>query len=380
MLKSSLFVLLFLLIGGIGQARVWTDSLGRKFEGTLIRKDGDSVVLDIGGRQRTLAFSQLSPADQAYLKGGRSRRSSAKESVPSVQASKAQIQANTGIQVVRLSADTVNKRWSYGSPNFEFICDDDLGLPVVREFAWMFESVWQFAARKPFDLPRLRAQQKVRMKTYLIKSYADYVKMGGPPKSGGVFISSRDIILIPYQSLGITNHGGRYRVDSKVGNYTLRHEVAHQLMLGQSQQAGWFIEGSAEYIATVPYQQTRMLVSHHQKSVIDYLTAYGWNGQGGRNLGRNLKLARLESLMNPDYATFQKQPNAYASALLLYYYFMKFDGKRDGAALAAYVGELQYGRPEFVAREKLLAGRSYAELEKQMAAAWNQVGIRLTFE
>jgi len=366
--------------------RIWTDNLGRKFEAKLVKLTGDSVVLNISGKQRSFSLSQLSEQDRLFLSRTQSTPSYTPVRVPQRPQPKrrveeqVQIQADTSILVQRLRAEPQNRRWVYGTPNFEFICDEDLGIGTIRQFAWMFESVWQFCDRFPYSLPRLKAQQNVRMKTYLISDYNDYVRQGGPPGSGGVYQPGLDVILIPFQSLGITKAGNSYKIREKSGNYVLRHEIAHQLMVGQTQQAGWFIEGSAEYICTVPFRQNRMLLTHHQKSVVEYTSSYGWEQSGGRNLGRNLTLTHLEEFMQPNYQTFLERKHAYTHALLLYYYFAKFDGDRKGTRLARYVASLQDGRPESVARQALLDNRSYQQLEADFVKAWNTVGIRIKFE
>lgn len=373
----SLLIIGLLMTNGVG--RTWTDANGGKFEATLIRQEGSQVFLNVSGRQRSFKLSQLSAGDQRFLQSGGTavpkattsrRQDPAARSLPK----SGQIQADTSIKIERLRVEPENKRWVYGSPNFEFICDEDLGFSAVKNFAWMFESVWQFCGTLPFDIPRLRAQQKVRMKTYLIKNQVDYVKLGGLPNSAGVYIPSQDVVLIPFSSLDLNRAG------LKDANNTLRHEVTHQLMTGQSQQAGWFIEGSAEYVATVPYDRTRLLVGRHTSSMAAYVSGYGWNGRQGHNLGKNVTFARLEEFMQPNYAAFQRQKHAYAYALVLYGYFAKFDGKKDGARLSQYVAALQDGRSEAEARKFLLAGRSYEQLEKEVASAWNVQGLRLSFK
>lgn len=381
-MKHLLKIPLFCLLASSLSGRTWTDSLGRTFEGNLVSKDKISVVLDIGGLQRKIAINQLSEKDRIFLSGGRlptasqapSSRAHRKTSRPT------QLQANTGIEVVRLRSEPERKRWTYGSPNFEFICNEDLGYTVVREFAWMFESVWQFLAIQPYRLPRVQSQQNVRMKTYLVKTQADYARLGGPPGTAGVYKPSLDVIIVPFASLGITQTSGRYRINDLDNHHTLRHEVTHQLMHGQTHQAGWFIEGAAEYAATVPYKNTASLLTHHPKAIVEFVTAVGWNKQEGYNLGRNLTLPRLETFMIPDYASFQSHQNAYPYALLLYHFFLNLDGDQKGTGLVNYVAALQDGEPEPAARRHLLAGRSYETLEKEMKEAWNQFGLRLTFQ
>lgn len=374
--------LLALILISSASGRTWTDAYGRAFEGTLVKRDANSVILNIRGHQRTIPLSQLSEKDRRFLSSSSPGTAPPTPAARTERASSApaQLQANTALEVVQLRAEPEKKRWTYGSPNFEFICNEDLGYTVVREFAWMFESAWQFMAIQPYRLPRVQAQQKVRMKTYLVKTQADYVRLGGPPGTAGVYKPALDVIIVPFGSLGISQTAGRYRVDSSDNNHTLRHEVTHQLMHGQTQQAGWFIEGSAEYAATVPYKNTRTLLSHHPKAIVDFVTAYGWNKQQGYNLGRNLTLPRLKTFMIPDYAAFQRHQNGYPYALLLYHYFLNLDGDKKGTRVVNYVAALQDGLPEPSAQMHLLDGRSYEQLEKEMQAAWNQFGIRLTFQ
>ncbi len=370
----SRFLILFFLscLCLVSQGRTWTDASGRQFEATLIRQEGDKVLLNISGRQRTFQLSQLSAIDQSFVRRGIERTPTKTPSRKPQQ--RRQIQADVGIKVERLRAEPRNNRWVYGSPNFEFVCTEDLGFAAVRKFAWMFESVWQFCETLPFDVPRLRAQEKVRMKTYLIKDYANYIKMGGRPKTLGVYIPSQDVVLVPFLSLDLKKAPGW-----KDGNNTLRHEVTHQLMRGQSQQAGWFIEGVAEYVATVPYAQNRLLTDRHLKSIVAMVSADGWNQREGYNLGQRVNLIRLQDFLVPDYATFQTREHAYPYALILFTYFARLDGQRDGAGLAKYVSALQDGVLESDARKHLLNGRSYEELEKDIAKAWNLHGLRLSF-
>ena len=371
-------------------ARIWTDVRGGKFEGSLIRQEGSQVYLNIGGQQRVFQLSQLSAGDRSFIEsGGRSSRGGGKspQSTRTTQRTRrtqnssrglpksSQIQANTSIPIERLRVDPANKRWVYGSPNFEFICDEDLGFGNIKKFAWMFESVWQFCGTLPFDIPRLRADEKVRMKTYLVKKNEDYIRLGGVPNSLGVYLTAQDVILVPFSSLDLGGNSG-----GDDGNNTIRHEVTHQLMKGQSQQAGWFIEGSAEYVATVPFDRNRLLTDRHQQAMLSYLTAYGWNGRHGWNLGKKITFGRLEELMKPSYRNFQRQKYSYGYALALFNYFATMDGNKDGARLAKYIEALQDGRPESEAREHLLDGRTYEQLEKELAKGWGALGLRLEFK
>lgn len=377
----KVFAAIFLGFLSSAFARTWTDVYGRKFEGKVIEVKGEEVLMNIGGRQRQLKLGSFSKQDQEFLRGGGKVVSEAppRNTRRPVTRHTTEIHADLGTSVRRIENNPAEKRWVYASPHFEFICNDDLGLSVVREFVWMFESIWQFCGSWPFDIPRLRAQERVRMKTYLVESKEDYVRMGGMPGSAGVYLPSRDIILIPFESLGIMGSNGSYRINRKRNDYVLRHEITHQLMRGETQQAAWFIEGSAEYAATVPFQVTRLLLTHHEKAVVDYVIGFGRENMGGWNLGRALTLPKLETMMSASYSGFQRIKNSYPYGLLVFTYFMKYDGEGDGARLTRYVNQLQQGVPEKEARKVLLDGRTFEQLQKDFASAWNQRGIRINF-
>jgi hypothetical protein len=386
------FVLLLLMLGACcASARTWTDSLGRGFEAEFIRSDGAYVVLNVGGLQRRFLLSGMSESDQEWMRRGGAgkgapegsgRGKSSEQKLPKSaprKPSKSEIQVNQSIPVTRIEANFREKRWVYASPHFEFVCDEDLGLPIVREFVWMFESVWQFCEQWPVRLPRLESKEQVRMRTLLVKNYEDYVRLGGIPNSGGCYIPGRDLILVPFRSLGIEAKGSKYKISRSLDNNILRHEITHQLMRGQTQQAAWFIEGAAEYVSSVPYSVNRLLVSQHANAVVSYIIKTNYLAGKGRPEGRTMKLSSLEKFMTGSYDDFQKTPHAYSYGLLLFYYFAKLEGKKGGEQLRLYTEALHRDKSEVEARSILLRGRSWKQLEKEIAAAWNLRGIRLRF-
>ncbi|MCB1089306.1 MAG: PQQ-binding-like beta-propeller repeat protein, partial [Verrucomicrobiae bacterium] len=68
--RFPLFV--FLAIGGLSLpagARTWTQSsTGKKIEADFVALEGDTVVLNVGGRRAQVPMNALSPEDQAYVK------------------------------------------------------------------------------------------------------------------------------------------------------------------------------------------------------------------------------------------------------------------------------------------------------------------------
>lgn len=365
--------------------RTWTDSLGRQFEGELIRVEGEQVFLKVSGLQRSFKFSQLSSSDQRWLsRGGGAPAPTAASSTkkepkrssftPSGQGQPKQINIDQSVPVTRIETNPAEKRWVYASPNFEFVCNKDLGLAKVREFVWMFEGVWSFCEQWPVHLPRLQAREQVRMRTLLVETEEDYVRLGGPPGSAGVYMPARDLVLIPFSSLRL-DRGRRGRQQE----YVLRHEITHQLMKGQTQQAAWFIEGSAEYVASVPFAVNRVLADKHSEAVVDFLIARNVPPGKFRSEGRMMKLTSLEKFMTNSYSGFQRTPLAYPYGLVVFYYFAKLDGNKDGASLRAYVDALHRDKSEAEARKLLLRGRSWDQLEADMTRAWGLKGLKLKF-
>ena len=63
--------------------------------------------------------------------------------------------------------------------------------------------------------------------------------------------------------------------------------------------------------------------------------------------------------------------------LLLTYYFFQMEDNR--ANMVAFLKALKTGKQGQDAIDVLLNGRSYEELEEQVAKAWKSRGVRITF-
>lgn len=369
-------------------ARTWTDSYGRTFEGELISADSQNVVLNIQGRNRVISLSSLSQEDRDWVQSNVGKKRSVVEepkrssNAPDAKFNKraGQIQANPYAEVKRIEANRAEKRWVYVTENFEFVCDEDLGLGEMRNFVWMFEAIWKFCEEWPIDLPRLRAQEKVRMKTLLVKEMEDYYRQGGVKGSSGVYLTARDLILVPFDSLGEFHLGAGNKRRYKIDNHVLRHEITHQLMRGQTQQAAWFIEGAAEYVATVPFSGYRMQLFKHRSAAVNYIIHTNYRLGTYEPAGRSMKLMPLKEFMNLNYGEFLTTEHSYKYALMIFYYFAKLEGEKDGALLKAYTKALQRDKPEAEAQKLLLKGGSWEQLQREIALAWNQLGIRIQFK
>ncbi len=275
---------------------------------------------------------------------------------------------------------TDSDKWTYQSLNFKFISDAPLRDHVVREFAALFELTYSYCKSLPFHLERTEDQGSAKLRVLLFEEYSRYLREGGIPDSGGTYLVKRDLILVPFEGLGLKKTQDSYVLDLGRSNQTLMHEAVHMMMRGRLLKDGWFVEGAAEYVATIPMRQNRLLTDRHLDSLIRYITSYGYGNGGGHNLGRTVELAPLHTLMEADYEDFRHLENSYPYSLLVFHYFAHFDQAGDGANLKAYAEALSKGERTSSARKKLLAGRDYQTLEKLMTESWKQHGLTLRFQ
>lgn len=278
-----------------------------------------------------------------------------------------------------IAEDFENQHWVFRSPNFDFIADAPVSRETIGSFATLFELTHLYCRQLPFGLSRLHGLQEGGLQIYLIEDSARYVARGGRPNSNGVYLSDADVILLPFAGVGLPQDSARIRNGKRASHQTLVHEATHMLMRGPLLQEGWFVEGVAEYVATIPIQEQTFLLTEHEHALKSYLMSTGYQNQGGHRLGSTIHLTSLKELMEADYDTFQQIPQAYPFALLLFHYFVHHDGEGDGKRLRDYAQALQQGADTNTARKLLLAGRSYRTLEKLLTNSWANYGLTLYF-
>ena len=383
--------LILVLSTAPGISRVWTDNLGRKFEADLLEVNATSAIFVVNGSRRPIPLKNLSEEDLLYLK--KKQHGKANAGIPSLRtrpgSSRIELKgsfipkapemtANLQLPVQVVASDPAARRWVYRTPHFEFISDSFLKESLVRDFSWAFEVTYDYVTSLPIQVPRLHGATK-RLRTYVYESRAAYIRAGGSPRSSGVYLPAQDAIMVPLSSLSRLTVTGGTVIRNRMSTRVLQHEITHYLMRGRTQKAAWFIEGSAEFVACVPFFRNRLLLSHHPRAVIDCITASGWESLGGYRLGHAIELAPLESFMAANALEFKQFKNAYPYSLMVFYFFAHLDGRKDGARLKRYAEMLLEGRPEPEARSVLLAGRSEAQLQADFARAWNLQGIKLSF-
>ncbi|SHI74652.1 hypothetical protein SAMN02745181_0789 [Rubritalea squalenifaciens DSM 18772] len=275
-----------------------------------------------------------------------------------------------------------NGKYVFETENYQFICDAKLDSKVVQRFSVLFETTHRYNMALPINVAARYEVKGHKFPIYLFESMQLYVRAGGHPRAAGVFIPSKGICLIPLQSLGVRKQGTRWIYEKGKDNSTISHELTHQLMAGTS-FAPWFLEGSAEYVSSTPYNHAVFHVYNSKPKVIDLVTDDKLKpGEYGRMLGRRFSMPKLSRFMTMPYGQFAG-PNAnlnYGAALLLTYYFYHEDGNGDAARIKSYIKTLQRGGSEQEALKALLNGRSFEELEKSFAKYYAQSGVTIDFK
>ncbi len=217
----------------------------------------------------------------------------------------------------------------------------------------------------------------------LMETKQSYIDAGGPPGSAGVFIGGKNIVMVPLTSLGVRPVGSGYMRDRDKSSKTLPHELVHQLTPNQyyaSGSMGWFSEGLAEYVAVSPYSYGSFNVKTNFKPIVEYVTAYGKKGKGGRAIGTDIKLGSLRSFMLQPYSSFTGNAQVnYGCGLLISNYFFHMDREEDGARIKNFLKALNAGKQGDEALAVLLDGQTWQELETDIAKAYSRKGVDFTF-
>lgn len=395
-MRHSLLLLLACISVSNGEVRTWTDSLNRKTDAELVKIEGANVILKLkDGREVPFPLEKLSQPDRDFVG---TQRAELEKNMPEGGEEAAEEKPSKPLnfdspwperitftedpEISTVAEDAAEKQFIYESANYRYVCDVRLSKMVVKGFAVMFEATNLFCATLPLGLNG-GSPAKGKHQILLFEKKEDYVKAGGPPSSAGVYIGGKDIVMVPLESLGVRPVGSGYMLDRDKSNSTLPHELVHQLTprpYYREGSMGWFTEGIAEYVATTPYRAGSFNVRNNLRDIIQYVTAYGEDGRGGRAIGTDIKLPKLRTFMMQSYDRFLSNPQInYGCGQLITVYFFHMDGKGDGARIKAFLKGLREGKEGDDALAILLDGRTFDELEKDIIKGWKSKGVDFTF-
>lgn len=401
-----------------GQApaeRTWTDDQGRKVQAAFGGVQGDQVLLKLAnGQVVPFALAKLSPADQDFAKsqaanggnGGKPAASFArlpieKRSFPD----KIEVSAKT-IEANPVSEKPEARLFIYQTETFEFTSQAKLAKSVMTEVAQTFEATRELVSKLPWGIECIPPEGLERYRAKLFETRADYIAAGAPPLSGGVYNGGIKIFMVPFESIGLKKTGKTYYMDRKsFRSDTLVHEITHQVMDEYIPfLPTWITEGTAEYTEMLPDTASGFLASQHERGLKDYVDAR-----------RIASIPSLQDHMMMDrtkwdsIATNTTAMGAlYFQSCLIVYYFNHLDGDGKGARFMKFMdavhGEVaatreffknpavkrngtgftyprdltppEYNKP-FKHLDKLLDGRSYEEIAKEMVEKYKSKGIKL---
>jgi hypothetical protein len=388
---SSLFLSSALYVG----ARTWTDVKGRKIDGEMISKNLTKVKVNVKGKPVDIPLKMLSQTDRDFVTGWEPKAASTeKKQTPNPgKPSNAEVESYFNIPWPKLvSADVgmeieeesgPENTFIYRSENYEFVSNTKLSKVVVKRFAMLFEATRLYVQQMPYA--SLKSYKKgAKYKVMLFDTMSSYHRAGGPVGSAGVYMSSKDVIMVPCASLGLIKRGSSWALDYDKTNKTLPHEITHQVTDREyyAQGArGWFSEGMAEYIAATPYRSGKFSANKAESAIEQYVTNFSKKDGRGRNLGTEINAPDLKQFMMMSYSQFAGANGNfnYGLGALLVTYFNHYDGEGDGENIKNFLRALKAGKTGEDAIEALRAGRSFDELEADITKGWRKRGVKINF-
>lgn len=383
------------------ESRSWTSNDGKEIEGSLVSFEDGHLTLKTERGNFKFPLTRLSEIDQKYIREWQAKAKEAEMSNAPGSPGKGKspgrigdfenlklgewptsVAAEFDIDQIQIVKEDKSGEYIYRSPHFEFRSNVRLSKSVVREFSRIFEATYELVNAIPVGLNAQPAGEGYYI-TQLYETQEQYYSDGGMPGSGGMFTYRGDdgMIKIPLPNLGVKNTGTRFVVDTGKSSTTLIHEITHQVMMRWGPlMPVWMMEGFAEVASSQIYNNGRFRMTDTDRAVRDEVTQLN-------SSGRDFSMVNIKDLMaisNQQWAMALTDGNAplnYHSANLLLYYFLRIDGDGKGEKLVDYLKARTEGMDEEEASTKiLLAGRSYEELQKDVAEGWRSEGLKLSFQ
>lgn len=229
--------------------RVWQSIDGRSLSAKLIAADEKFAVFRLSDEKRsTVPLSRLSEADRRFVEEWR----------------EISLYFDPGFEKRRSIANTVEAGIRDGAfakegkvhetRNFRFECDAPLNAEVVRDFSRLFEATYLAVQANPLGLA-IAEPAGGKFAVRLFSKELDYISEGGDRSSAGMYLIRERTMLVPLSSLGLVEGPRGFRKARNFDPRTLIHETTHALTHQWLNRVPlWFVEGLAEYIAAIPYE------------------------------------------------------------------------------------------------------------------------------
>lgn len=365
-----------------GEIQEWTNKEGKTIRAEFVSSTETSITLKLtNGKSSTIPLASLSEESREQAKASSGQAgNSPNGNFDAPWPKEAKAPDNYDVAAIQEGPD----EYIYETPHFRFISNAKLGVSMIKKLSAMFESTYE--ANKALPINNLPHTVKdAKFPTRLLEFKRDYIAAGAREGTAGIFKTSEGplgTVLVPFSSLGVKTLGSSYILDREKNSKTLRHEITHQMMPVKVKAAGWFSEGSAEYVALSPYRNGRINFNN-KRDIAKYVTGYHDEIGGGRWLGKTIQAPSLQRYMTQSYKEFITKPGStknYGLAPLVVHFFYHGDGAGDAKRIKSYIKALQDGMPENKARDLLLDGRDWNQLADEISAYWRKSGVTILFE
>lgn len=334
--------------------RGWKTAEGSAFQAAIASFDGTTAIFRMPNGSRAQApVAKLSAEDQQFLADW-VKKQPIKFTLPETVGVEP-----SAIRAEIVSEDAANDKFVYRTTHFEFDSQGKFTQALLRDVGRNFEATYELVKALPWGIEPQPENDGQYFHAKLFLNRANYLEAGGPQNSGGVYMSSKAVFMVPFESIGLKVVGKSYAKDDNYESHTLVHELTHQMMhssLGTLPQ--WVVEGTAEYTGNLPLHAGKFRLAAAKtglKDYVDFLKKRTVNG-----VPDPYPLEKLFTITNEEWnETMARDPRTshqlYFTSYLLVYYFMHLDGKADGQRFVRFFREVGDVRKQVQEYRKALA-------------------------
>ncbi len=353
--RAGVIAVLALALGAVpGSAeesdlRIWSDREGRQVKASLVKAENGVVSLrQEDGTVIELPLDRLGIVDQLRLEM-LAKQSTARD--PATPATVPVGGAPPGTPTVwpdRIGIDpaipVTGSDTRFESPNFEIVTDTGVSREYQMKVALVFESTLMAIHGIPLGLsPRPTAgREKFRARFTDRRQFEE--RAGVETRSQlpgqhveGLYLWKEQEVLVPYESFTTIDRRGRHTTDANALIHEITHQVLHDWL---ALMPIWMVEGMAEYMALVPYEEGSFEFRDTEAGLKATL-------ESRYRVTDPVVILPLEDLLRRDRSgTWTGTMDEYLSAVLTVYYFLHLDGSAHGEPLAGYLGTVRQARDD----------------------------------
>jgi len=400
-MKTILATLLFIATPllakpSVTDMRKWTDKKGRAIEAKLLKVNKQEIFLKRkNGLKINFKLDLLSEKDVQLLRQWLSQNPTgvAPPSPPFHWPHNFNGGSSSSVEYVKF--DKARGAHLYKTKYFDFYIEKKMTNSTVSKCVAVFDCIVGALDSLPMGLDTEPGGNRPRYQAILVATKQKYMEMGGIPNSAGFFAPSKNLTVIPFESMGIVKKGNNFAFDGKGRDFsTLIHEVVHHSTSHWRGMPAWYQEGLADYLSAMPYRSGGFSFSGAGASIAKQLRKYKGttveNQIMPKGVYRMLSPSKLFKLnrreWNANMSNRLLASRQYNSSMLLAYYYMHCDDRGDGRhfiewmhaqrALGTKTGD---AHNMGLVNKHLIRDRSTADLQKDIIEKLSKNGIKVQF-